>query len=200
MFGKNFSVNGVYVVNHHKGDHDQPKKETVRLFYELEELLRNARVGKLFDEFLLSRTEMSDAIDTAFMTISRRGDWASLRAGGICSEGTSPESFSFAHVQMRDIRVFFVENPYEGKIYVIFSDSAKKRVGIITMTQPWRDCINFNKRNAVYYFYWDHYDNWKNYDNFSKNRAEVLRYIERKPWKMFRVYKDGIGKIVKERC
>ena len=182
MFDKTFSVNGIHVDSIHKWKagfrySTDPRKETVKLFHELEELIRNAKLstGGSFDYGLLD----GDDMDMAFMAVARKGVWASLWVRG--SED-APESLSFAHVQMKDVRVFFVENPYKKRVYVIFSSKNKVHVGIIS---SWKDDFDFNSSDAVDKFYWKHYS-----DNSDKTMFELIKWLERKPWNMFRVHED----------
>ena len=181
MFNNNktFSIVGLHVdYLHDNGGKNananslKKEKETERLFHELEELIRRSKMsGGSFDYDKLNGVEM----DLAFMAISRQGIWLSTKPGGIRSEGVKLSALSFAHVQVGDVRVFFVENPYKGKVYVIFSLKNEIRIAIIS---SWDEDFDFNTRNTVSKFYWNHYD------DSDKTLIELIKWLERKPWNM----------------
>lgn len=185
MFGKtSFSVNGVYVDFMSK--ESAPTKEkttTTKLFHELDHILRSAQIhGRNFNYELLKSEEMN----MAFMYITRKGIWVSIHPGA----GENPSSLSFAHVQMKGIRIFFVENPHKKKVYVIFAEEKNNHIAIASTSEMWSDCINFNNYNAVSDFYYSHFD------DSGKTLVELLKFIEHRPWNMFKP--DEIFKRVLE--
>jgi len=172
MFEKNFAIAGTHVDFISKeADNPTKTKTTAKLFHELDQILRSAQIhGRNFNYELLKSVEM----DMAFMYITRKGIWVSIHPGA----GENPSSLSFAHVQMKGIRVFFVENPHKKKVYVIFAE--EKHIAIASTSEMWSDCINFNNYNAVSDFYYSHFD------DSGKTFVELLKFIEHKPWNMFK--------------
>ncbi len=171
---KNFAINGTHVDFISKEADDPAKtKTTAKLFHDLDTILRSAQIhGRNFNYELLKSVEM----DMAFMYITRKGIWVSIHPGA----GENPSSLSFAHVQMKGIRVFFVENPCKKKVYVVFAEEKDHHIAIASTTERWSDCINFNKHDAVSDFYYSHFD------DSGKTLVELLKFIEHKPWNMFR--------------
>ena len=187
MFDKTFSVKGTYVDFMSKDSvvNQTKEKTTQKLFHELEHILRNAQIhGRNFNYELIKTEEMN----MAFMYITRKGIWVSIHPGA----GENPSSLSFAHVQMKGVRVFFVENPYKKKVYVIFAEEKDHHIytALASTTKMWTDCIDFNNYNAVSDFY------YSNFDDSGKTLVELLKFIEHKPWNMF--HADEIFKIVLE--